>query len=62
MKTKGLLLIFAGLLGIIFVCVFDILAGKPTNDITGPRSFLALGLCALFILGGVSLLFSKPKK
>ena len=53
MKKKGIILIVLGVLGGILVCTFDIIVGKPVNDITGPRSISALAICALFIILGV---------
>jgi len=62
MKTKGIILIVLGILGSIFVCVFDIIMGKPVNDITGPKSISALVLCGLLIIIGFYFLFKKSKK
>lgn len=59
MKTKGAILIALGVLGGIFVCTFDIIMGKPVNDITGPLSISALVVCALFIIIGIRAL---PRK
>lgn len=55
MKTKGIILIGLGLLGAIFVCTFDIIAGKEINDITGPKSISALVICGIFIITGISI-------
>jgi len=61
MKTKGLILIIIGILGSIFVCVFDILVGKPVNDITGPKSISALVFCGFLIIIGIRFLLKKPR-
>jgi len=53
MKAKGIVLITVGILGAIFVCMFDVIAGKPVNDITGPISIFALILCGLLIIIGI---------
>ncbi|MBU0693703.1 MAG: hypothetical protein KKC11_03420 [Candidatus Omnitrophica bacterium] len=55
MKVKSIMLIVLGVLGIIFVCAFDTLAGKPVNDITGPRSVSAFFICGLAIIAGIRL-------
>ena len=62
MKKKSLKLIILGLLGIIFICTFDFIAGKPINDITGPKSISGLVLCAFLILWGIVLLKKNSKK
>jgi len=62
MKVKGILLIVLGILGAIFVCTFDIIVGKPVNDITGPKSISALIISGLFIVAGIRLLLKSPKK
>lgn len=62
MKKKGVILILLGLLSAIFICTFDIIAGKPVNDFTGPVSTPALITCGLIILAGIYLLLKKPKK
>lgn len=56
MKVKSIMLIVLGVLGIVFVCVFDTIVGKPVNDITGPRSIFALFFCGLAIIAGIRLL------
>ncbi|MBL7130718.1 MAG: hypothetical protein ISS45_04875 [Candidatus Omnitrophica bacterium] len=61
MKIKGKILIALGILGAIFVCTFDIIVGKPVNDITGPKSITALVICGLFIVVGFRLLVNKSK-
>ena len=62
MKAKALVLIALGVLGAIFVCTFDIISGKPVNDITGPKSIAALVFCGILIIIGVRLLLKKGKK
>lgn len=61
MKAKGFVLIALGVLGAIFVCTFDILAGKPINDITGPKSIAALIVCGILIIAGLRLFLKKGK-
>jgi hypothetical protein len=61
MKAKGFVLIALGVLGAIFVCTFDILAGKPINDITGPKSITALIVCGILIISGLRLFLKKGK-
>ena len=53
MKAKGIILIIVGMLGAISVCMFDVIAGKPVNDITGLKSMLALILCGLLMIIGI---------
>jgi len=53
MKAKGIVSITVGILGAIFVCMFDVIAGKSVNDITGPISIFALILCGLLIIIGI---------
>ena len=60
MKTKGLVLIVLGAVGAIFVSTFDIIAGKAENYI-GPKSIIALIICALLMIQGVISLLKKPK-
>ena len=62
MKAKGIILILLGVLGAIFVCTFDIIVGKPVNDITGPTSISALIICGLFIIAGICSLLKNLKK
>lgn len=62
MKIKGTILILLGVLGAIFVCTFDIIAGKPVNDITGPKSIPVLIICGFLIILGIRFLLIKPKK
>jgi hypothetical protein len=52
-KTKGIALIVLGILGAIFVCTFDIIVGKPVNDISGPKSIFALIVCGILIIAGI---------
>ena len=62
MKTKGIILIVLGVLGGIFVCTYDIIAGKPVNDITGPKSIPALVISGLFVITGIRFLLKSAKK
>ena len=62
MKAKAIVLIAFGILGAIFVSTFDILAGKPVNDITGPKSIAALIFCGILVIFGVRLLLKKKSK
>lgn len=62
MKIKAILLILLGVLGAIFICIFDIIMGKPVNDISGPKSISALVICGLLIIAGIYLLLGKRKK
>jgi len=62
MKQKGIILIVAGILGIIFVVSFDKIVGKPVNDISGPVSITALVLCGIIIISGIIFLFKKSCK
>jgi len=61
MKARGVILIALGILGGIFVCIFDIISGKPINDITGPKSISALIICAVLIIYGFRLCLKKQK-
>ncbi len=61
MKVKAIALILLGALGGAFVCTFDRIAGKPVNDITGPKSIIALIICGLLIISGIYLLLKKSK-
>lgn len=61
MKIKGTILIILGILGAIFVSTFDILMGKPVNNISGPKSISALIFCGILIIIGIRFL-SKSKK
>lgn len=62
MRKKGIVLIALGILGGVFVSTFDIIMGKPTNDITGPTSITALAICGIFIIAGIRALLKKPGK
>jgi hypothetical protein len=62
MKQKGVIFILAGVLGIIFVFSFDKIAGKPINDISGPKSIIAIVVCGILVLLGLSSLFKKGSK
>ncbi|MFH0838703.1 MAG: hypothetical protein V1893_00760 [Candidatus Omnitrophota bacterium] len=62
MRLKAILLIALGILGGIFISVFDIIMGKPVNDITGPKSISALIVCGFFIIDGMYMLMKGAKK
>ena len=62
MKARAVVLLALGVLGAIFVCTFDILTGKPVNDITGPKSIAALIFCGILVIFGVRLLLKKKSK
>jgi len=62
MKIKGIALIILGILGAIFICTFDIIVGKPVNDISGPISISALVFCGLLVLAGVTFVLKSVKK
>lgn len=61
MKLKGKILCVLGVLGVIFICAYDVILGKPVNDITGPKSISALVLCAIFLVIGIRFLRKKSK-
>ncbi|MBL7084570.1 MAG: hypothetical protein ISS43_00490 [Candidatus Omnitrophica bacterium] len=62
MKVKGILLLLVGVLGAIFVSRYDIIVGKPINDVTGPKSIIAFLICAVLIIIGVRFLSKKSKE
>ena len=62
MKAKGIILILLGILGSIFICTFDIIAGKPVNDITGPKSTPGLIICGILIIIGLRFLIKIQQK
>ena len=62
MKKKGIVLIALGILGAIFVSTFDIIMGKPVNDISGPKSISALIFCGILIIAGVRFILKGAKK
>jgi len=62
MKSRGMILLVVGVLGAVLVCTYDMIAGKPVNDITGPKSISALIIFGIFIIVGVSSLVRRPKK
>lgn len=62
MRRKGRILILLGILGGIFVLTFDIIAGKPVNDITGPKSISALLISGVFIIAGIRFLLKSSKE
>lgn len=57
MKKKGILLITIGIIGIIFVSTFDIIMGKPVNDVTGPKSIAGFFASIIFIISGIKTLW-----
>lgn len=59
-KTKNIVFVIFGVLGIIFVSIFDIIAGKPENMI-GPKSIIAIAICGLLAVKGSLSLLKKPK-
>ena len=61
-KIQGAILLLLGIVGAIFVFTYDILAGKPVNDISGPKSIAVLIICAVFIVMGVRFLLKRPQK
>jgi len=61
MKIKGIILLFLGVCGAGFVGIFNIISGKPVNDIAGPKSILGFIVSGLFLLAGAPLLFKKTK-
>ncbi len=62
MKAKGIILVLLGVLGVIFVCTFDIITGKPVNDITGPKSISVLIICGIFIILGIRFVLRSSRK
>ena len=62
MKKKGILLIVFGILGVIFVSTFDIIMGKPVNDVSGPKSISALIFCGILIIMGIRFILKGAKK
>jgi hypothetical protein len=62
MKIKGIILLVLGVCGVIFVCIFDVLTGKPVNDVTGPKSILGFVVSGIFLFIGVYLLSKKTKQ
>ena len=62
MNKKGIVLIALGILGAMFVSTFDIIMGKPVNDISGPRSIAALIICAVLVIMGIRFILKSVKK
>ena len=58
-KNKAIAFMAAGIIGAIFILRYDVIMGKPVNDITGPRSIAGLIVCGLFILQGIIYLKKK---
>ena len=61
MKNKGRVLFFMGIFGVVFICSFDTIVGKPVNDITGPKSISALIVFGLFIVTGIYYMLRTSK-
>ena len=59
MNKSGLGLVVLGVIGILFVLSFDIIAGKPVNDISGPKSISALIVSLLLVFIGAGILAKK---
>ncbi len=55
MRLKGIVLIVIAFFGVIFISTFDIVMGKPVNDISGPKSIISLMICLLFLIKGIVL-------
>jgi hypothetical protein len=62
MGIKGIALIVLGIMGGIFVSVFDIVTGKSVNDVSGPKSITALILCGILVIAGVGVILKSAKK
>lgn len=62
MKRKGLLLITLGVIGALLVFNFDMIVGKPVNDISGPKSIIALLISATAIIIGAMIILKGKKK
>ncbi|MBM3249516.1 MAG: hypothetical protein FJZ09_01545 [Candidatus Omnitrophica bacterium] len=60
MKRKGLLLVILGVIGALYVYFFDLLMGKPMNDVTGPKSVVAFVICGILVLAGLRIAFGCP--
>lgn len=61
MKNKGWILITIGVLGVVFILSFDMIMGKPANDISGPKSIIALVVFVFVIIGGIRVLLKGLK-
>jgi len=61
MKRKAITLITLGIVGAIFVCMYDVILKKPVCDISGPKSISALVICGLFIIAGIRFLLKSLK-
>lgn len=62
MKTKAIALVILGIAGIIFVLLFDIIMGKPINDVSGPKSISALIVSGLLVALGFYFMFKCPNE
>jgi len=58
-SVKGLVFIIFGIVLAIFTSIFDIIAGKPVNDVTGPKSILGFILSAILVIMGIRKLVKK---
>ena len=61
-EKKAITLITLGIVGAIFVCMYDIVIGKPVWGISGPKSISALVICGLFIIVGIRFLLKSLKR
>ena len=59
-KTKGVTLIIVGIIGAIFIAMFDTIMGKARNYI-GPKSIAALIACVFLIIQGIIYSLKKAK-
>lgn len=59
-KIKSAALIVLGIMGAIFIFMFDTIMGKPRNYI-GYKSIIAIILCVFLIIRGIVALLKKPK-
>lgn len=59
MNIKALVFISIGVVAGAAVMSYDIIAGKPENDFTGPVSTPALVICAILIVIGIVLPIRK---
>ena len=62
MKIKGVILIVLGILGAIFISIYDIITGKSVNDLSGPKSIFGLISCGIIVVLGIISLARKNKK
>lgn len=62
MKKKGIILIVLGFLGVMFISTYDLIVGKPVNDISGPKSISALVFCGILIIIGIRFLLKNSRR